>query len=428
MPTEPVPPLHEYQRKRDFTRTPEPAEGPGDGGGRDLVFVVQKHEATRLHYDVRLEFHGAMVSWAVPKGPSYNPAEKRLAAHVEDHPISYNSFEGVIPRGNYGAGEVIVWDRGTYSPDEDGRTSWGDRAEADRRMEEGYRAGKISIFFRGEKLRGSWTLVRTGGRGSEQKKQWLMIKHRDEYADPGRNLALEARSVVSGLSIDDIRAGRVPSAREREAGPPAPGARPAEFPAPRLKPMMAESADQPFSRPGWLFEPKLDGIRVLAYIRGGSASFMTRNLNDVTRQYPALAEEVARLATGDVVLDGEIVALDEAGIPSFQLLQQRMNLTRPADIADAERRIPVGLFFFDILHKDGWDLAKVRLSDRRPVLGRAIDQSPRVAIVEGSEDGPALYEAVIPLGFEGVVAKRLDSTYECGARSRNWLKIKAFKS
>ncbi|MEX2238788.1 MAG: non-homologous end-joining DNA ligase [Dehalococcoidia bacterium] len=434
-------PLKEYQSKRNFERTPEPAKGPPKAGGKDLVFVIQKHDATRLHYDVRLEFHEAMVSWAVPKGPSYNPADKRMAVHVEDHPISYNTFEGVIPGGNYGAGEVIVWDAGTHSPDEDGETSWGNRAEADRRMEEGYRRGKISVFFRGQKLKGSWTLVRTGRQGGKDKnKDWLMIKHRDEYADPNREVTLEDWSVQSGLTLADIKAGKVPppyspaaSAGNGRAGAgreegPAPGAKRAPFPAPKLRPMLAQTSATPFNKEGWLHEPKLDGIRVLVYVRGGTAQMFSRNLNELTRQYPLLASEIPKRAQGEVVLDGEIVALDENGRPSFQRLQQRMNLSRAADIERMEKEIPVGIVLFDIVHRDGWDLSRVPLNIRRSLLWQAVDQSGRVGISEASDDGIALYNLVAPLGFEGVVAKRKDSLYEFGARSSYWLKIKAFKS
>jgi bifunctional non-homologous end joining protein LigD len=432
-------PLAEYQRKRDFEKTPEPAEGPESGGGNDLVFVIQKHRATRLHYDLRLEFHGAMVSWAVPRGPSYDPADKRMAVHVEDHPISYNTFEGVIPRGNYGAGEVIVWDRGTYTPDEDGETSWGKRSEADARMEKAYRKGKVSIFFRGEKLKGSWTLVRTGRLGGKEKnKDWLLIKHRDEYADANRDVTQEDQSVQCGLTIEDIKSGRLPpdpvggayrnSTREGSADEPAPGARRAPFPKPNLRPMMAKTASAPFNKPGWLFEPKLDGIRVLAYIHEGRAQFISRNGNDLTRQYPSLAADLPGRTSGEAVLDGEIVALDEDGRPSFQRLQQRMNLTREADIQRVEREVPVGLVLFDILHHRGWDLTRVPLDLRRGLLWKAVDQSPRIGLVETHDDGIALYEMVSPLGFEGVVGKRRDSIYEPGVRSASWLKIKAFKS
>src|SRR6267378_3053213 len=186
-------PLEQYKRKRDFSKTPEPAGDPAAGGsGR---FVVQRHRATRMHWDFRLEVDGVLASWAVPRGPSLNPKDKRMAAHVEDHPFDYGGFEGTIPKGNYGAGEVIVWDNGTYTPDEGGPTSWGNKEEGNRRMREGIRDGKLSFTLRGKKLRGSWTLVRMGGKRNVGGKDWLLIKHRDEYASDTRDILEEDRSV-----------------------------------------------------------------------------------------------------------------------------------------------------------------------------------------------------------------------------------------
>ena len=205
MPDKPAPDLDQllrYRQKRDFSNTPEPESG-APAGAHDLTFVVQQHRATRMHWDFRLEVDGVLVSWAVPRGPSLNTADKRMAAHVEDHPFDYGSFEGVIPKGNYGAGEVIVWDNGTYTPDEDGETSWGDRDEGNRRMREALASGKISISMRGKKLRGSWTLVRT----KKEPNSWLLIKHRDEYASTTRDILDEDRSVISGLSIKHLQEG-----------------------------------------------------------------------------------------------------------------------------------------------------------------------------------------------------------------------------
>ena len=207
--------LAEYEAKRDFAKTPEPPpEQPATAGG-PLTFVVQQHRATRMHYDVRLEVAGAMPSWPVPRGPSLDPGERRLAIQTEDHPLGYASFEGVIPRGEYGAGEVIVWDNGTYSPDEDGALSFHDRAEAEARVLDGIERGKLSVTFRGRKLKGSWALVRT----SEEERSWLLIKHRDEAADPSRDLVAEDSSVISGLSIADLQAGRLPDPARRGVPP-----------------------------------------------------------------------------------------------------------------------------------------------------------------------------------------------------------------
>ncbi|HET6615196.1 MAG TPA: DNA polymerase ligase N-terminal domain-containing protein, partial [Dehalococcoidia bacterium] len=263
--------LLKYRQKRDFDKTPEPESGaPADH--KDLTFVVQQHRATRMHWDFRLEVDGVLVSWAVPRGPSLNTQDKRMAAHVEDHPFDYGGFEGVIPKGNYGAGEVIVWDNGTYTPDEDGETSWGDRDEGNRRMREGLENGKISITMRGKKLRGSWTLVRT----KKEPNSWLLIKHRDEYASTTKDILEEDKSVISGLSIKDLQEGRMPSmtatnAANASAGgvkKPHPQAKEAPFPDARsLRPMLLTLVEKPFTRPGWLFEAKLDGVRTLAFLR-----------------------------------------------------------------------------------------------------------------------------------------------------------------
>jgi bifunctional non-homologous end joining protein LigD len=218
--------LQDYQEKRDFKRTPEPPAGRRSTGERPLTFVVQKHAARQLHYDFRLEAGGVLKSWAISKGPSCDPHVKRLAVMVEDHPLDYSSFEGTIPRGQYGAGQVIVWDRGTYSPDEDGELSFGDRARAEERMREGLASGKLSVYLRGARLKGSWTLVRM----QRSDKNWLLIKHADKYADPQRDMLAEEASAISGLTLDDLKSGRLPA----ENGPAAAGDLP--MPPARRKP------------------------------------------------------------------------------------------------------------------------------------------------------------------------------------------------
>ena len=207
-------PLAQYESMRDFSRTPEPTTGRAMG--RNLRFVVQKHAASRLHYDVRLEIDGVLKSWPVPKGPSLDPREKRFAAMVEDHPLDYADFEGIIPEGSYGAGEMIVWDTGVYSPDEKGVLSFGDRDEANRRMREELEAGKLSFTLKGRKMRGSWTLVRT----SRGPRDWLLIKHQDRHADPEREILAEDRSVYSGLTVEDLKQGRLPSPGRASTGQP----------------------------------------------------------------------------------------------------------------------------------------------------------------------------------------------------------------
>ena len=419
--------LAEYEAKRDFAKTPEPPpEQPATAGG-PLTFVVQQHRATRMHYDVRLEVAGAMPSWPVPRGPSADPGERRLAIQTEDHPLGYASFEGVIPKGEYGAGEVIVWDNGTYSPDEDGALSFHDRAEAEARVLEGIERGKLSVTFRGRKLKGSWALVRT----SEEERSWLLIKHRDEAADPSRDLVAEDSSVISGLSIADLQAGRLPDPA-RQGVPPDLGALRGVERGELLRtlaPMQAALADGPFDSPDWLFEPKLDGIRALAFIEDGAVTLRSRRGLDLTAQYPALIKALAAQPVSSAILDGEIVALDEHGRPSFERLQQRMNLGGEADVALADAELPVLFFPFDLLHLDGFDLRRSPLADRLEVLARVLRPGPLLQPVQSFEaDGVAAYEAAVALGFEGVVAKRRDGAYLDGRRSRQWLKVKARRS
>jgi bifunctional non-homologous end joining protein LigD len=271
--------LLRYQQKRDFTQTAEPAGGVAPEAG-DLTFVIQQHAATRLHWDFRLEVNGVLVSWAIPKGPSLNPKDKRVAAHVEDHPFDYGSFEGVIPKGNYGAGQVIVWDNGTYSPDEKGVFSWGDKAEGSRRILDEMAKGKVSITMRGKKMHGSWTLVQI----KSDPKSWLLIKHRDEYAST-RDILEEDRSVISGLTLQDLKEGRMPPLAPSAGGMPHPAANKAPYPDSKtLRPMLATLVKEPFTRAGWIFEPKLDGVRTLAFVRDGAVELRTRRGNNQTVQ------------------------------------------------------------------------------------------------------------------------------------------------
>ncbi|HXK32762.1 MAG TPA: non-homologous end-joining DNA ligase [Dehalococcoidia bacterium] len=414
--------LLKYRQKRDFSRTPEPDAGAAPDSG-DLTFVVQQHAARRMHWDFRLEVDGVLWSWAVPKGPSLNPRDKRMAAQTEDHPFDYGGFEGVIPKGNYGAGQVIVWDRGTYTPDEDGEFSWGDKEAGSRRMREGLAAGKLSFTLRGEKLRGSWTLVKT--RQSEN--SWLLIKHRDEYASD-RDVLEEDRSVISGLTIQDLKEGRMPPL-SADGAAPHPDAVEAPFPDPRsLRPMLATLTDRAFSRPGWLFEPKLDGVRALAFVRGDGekrrVELRTRRGNDTTVQYPEVCEDLRDLDVESAVLDGEVVALNEQGVPDFQSIQPRINLSRPVDVERAAAETPVCYYVFDILYLNGFDLRAVPLADRKRIL-RRLGATEHIKHVDYTEaDGETMYRVATDLGFEGVVAKRATSPYEAGLRTQAWLKVK----
>src|SRR5438105_3993281 len=310
-----------YDEKREFKKTPEPKMQKQKGGG-PLTFVIQKHAATSLHYDFRIELDGVLKSWAVPKGPSYNPKDKRLAMMVEDHPLDYASFEGIIPKGNYGAGEVIVWDNGIYSPDEDGRLLFYDREDAQEEMRKGLAKGKISLFLRGTKMKGSWALVQMKGK----KNEWLLFKHNDEFADTEKDIAKEDASVVSGLTLQDLKEGKKPKAVPHSTSSvkpeDLPGAKKAKFPK-TIIPMAASLTENAFSDPEWLFEPKMDGIRALAMIKDGSVFLITRNGNDICRQYPKLVDALGNQIAKEMILDGEIIAFDTKGQPSFHQLQQR---------------------------------------------------------------------------------------------------------
>jgi bifunctional non-homologous end joining protein LigD len=417
--------LEKYQEKRDFERTPEPGPGGETDARGPLIFVIQKHAATRLHYDFRLEVDGVLKSWPIPKGPSLNPADKRLAVMVEDHPFDYASFEGVIPKGEYGGGQVVVWDAGTYSPDEDGKLSFDNREEAEARMREGIEKGKISVFLRGYKLKGSWTLVRT----KRAPNDWLFIKHKDRYVDSDRDVTEDGRSVLSGLTIEDIKSGRLPERRSVAEMCLRPsdlsGARTAPLPR-SVEPMNASLAEGPFSSPDWLFEPKLDGVRAVAFIRQGEVSLFSRRGLDATKQYPGIARELREQTEPEIVLDGEIVAFDENGVPSFQQLQQRLNLLRESDIRRAESQIPVFYYVFDLLYAGGHDLRGAPLEQRKRLLRQMLMPTDRVFLVEHFEqDGETAFQAAVDNGLEGLVAKKRDSVYESGRRSKSWMKIKA---
>jgi bifunctional non-homologous end joining protein LigD len=411
--------LDRYAAKRSFARTPEPpAKAAGLRTG-PLLFVVQKHAARRLHYDFRLELDGVLKSWAVPKGPSLDPEDKRMAVEVEDHPFDYASFEGVIPAREYGAGNVIVWDCGVYSPDEGQQYDFMDRAAAEARLRTELAAGKLSIFLCGEKLKGSFTLVRT-----RTGNQWLLIKHRDRFAQANDVLA-RARSVLSGASLDDLTPQTVP--RRLEAARLAPTG-PAEQLPRQIKPMLAESGDTPHSDPLWRYEPKIDGYRVIALVDGTRVRLQSRRGLDLTPHFPEIAAELAAQVAGRLVLDGEIVALDTSGRPSFNALQNRAQLKGAAEIATAQREAPVVLVCFDLLHYAGLNLRSAPYSDRRRYLAQCLLPAAHLQLVHTSENAEELYAASLEHGFEGIVAKRLDSPYVPGQRSRAWLKLKTVQS
>jgi bifunctional non-homologous end joining protein LigD len=399
--------LNEYSSKRSFHATPEPAAALPEAGSGPLLFVVQQHSARRLHYDFRLECDGVLKSWAVPRGPSLNRDDKRLAVQTEDHPYEYASFEGVIPPGQYGAGEVIVWDCGVYSPDE-GETLFHDRKAAERRVREGLEKGKLSILLRGEKLKGSFALVRTkSGNG----KEWLLLKHKDPFVSQN-DVTQQNRSVLSGIAVEDLKvipAHRIPASRLVPAGETGP------MPAP-FGPMLAESADAVFNRADWMWEPKLDGYRVLAFIGEKGVSLRSRRGLELAGDFPRLVAELGKQAAGSMILDGEIVAFGAEGKPSFHAMQNRTPVEHAV------------FYCFDLPHFAGVDLRKAPYRDRRRYLAQCLLPSPLVQLVHAQDDGLALQAAALASGFEGVIGKRKDSRYEAGKRSGAWLKVKPARS
>jgi bifunctional non-homologous end joining protein LigD len=411
--------LDRYAAKRTFTRTPEPpAKAAGERHG-PLLFVVQKHAARRLHYDFRLELDGVLKSWAVPKGPSLDPADKRMAVEVEDHPFDYASFEGVIPEKQYGAGNVIVWDCGVYSSDEGAQYAFTDRAAAEARVRAELAAGKLSFFLCGEKLKGSFTLVRT-----RTDNQWLLIKHKDRFAQVNDVLARHL-SVLSGVGLDELTPANLPA--RLEAARLAPCGPQEQLPA-HLAPMLAESGDGARSDPKWRYEPKLDGYRVIAFIDGGGVRLQSRRGLDLTPCFPEIAAELAAHPAGQMILDGEIVALGPDGRPSFNALQNRAQLKSAAEITAAQRTSPVVLVCFDLLHFAGLNLRGAPYRDRHRYLSQCLLPGAHLQLVHTSDDAEQLYAASLELGFEGIVGKRLDSPYRPGRRSSDWLKLKTAES
>jgi len=427
--------LREYRAKRDFRRTKEPegAAGraaPRSRGVRQLQFVIQKHAASRLHYDLRLELDGVMKSWAVPKGPSLDPTQRRLAVEVEDHPMEYNTFEGTIPAGEYGGGTVMLWDRGTYEPDDGSVDS----------VRRGYERGDIKIMFHGDRLRGSFALVRMASRG-EGKPQWLLIKHRDTDAVPGWDASEHDTSVTTGRTMDEIRDGKSKVWHSNRSGNRESGIgnrvksavkSDSRFPIPdsRITPMLATIGTTIPTGAGWTFEPKYDGVRVLAFAAGASVRLITRNGKDKSHQFPEVTAGVRALALRrkrPFVLDGEIVAFSGDAPARFQALQSRMHLQGERDIAGQVKSTPSALIAFDLL-VDGdsvlldqpWNVRRKRLERfigaRAPKGLRLGDSAPG--------DGEKLLARARRDDWEGIIAKRVDSTYQPGARSRDWLKLK----
>ncbi len=403
--------LAKYHQKRDFGQTPEPSgrteKTTRSKPGQKMRFVVQMHHATRLHYDFRLEADGVLASWAVPKGPTLVSGDRRLAMHVEDHPLDYRDFEGNIPAGQYGAGSVIVWDRGTYT-----------LAEGDDPATE-IAGGKIKFVMRGKKLRGEFTLVKIKAREGEHGEPWLLIKDRDEHSDPSYDPAEHPESVKSGKTLDDVaknpRSKTWQSKRSaRQAGLQRRPASVKRDPLPHPKALMlATLVDEPFDDPQWLFEIKWDGYRALCTIEEDGFSLVSRNGLDMLKRFPDLGELAGAFASVPVVVDGEIVSLDARGRSSFQRLQE-------------SQKKPAGLTYvaFDLLYADGTDMRGKPLEERKALLERLIRNDALVLYskhVAGS--GIALFENARKGGLEGIIGKRRDSAYQ-ERRSRDWVKIK----
>lgn len=388
--------LHHYRAKRDFSITSEP-EGQVARRGQALSFVIQKHAARRLHYDFRLELDGTLKSWAVPKGPSLDPADKRMAVHVEDHPLAYGGFEGVIPAGQYGAGTVIVWDRGEWVPH-------GDPLK-------GYREGKLKFELRGDKLQGHWTLVRMRGRAQERQEPWLLIKERDEAARPAAEL-----DVVEALPDSVLKL----ATRHRPTRSRAPRAKASAMPLTQA-PQLATLVDKVPSGGDWLYEIKFDGYRLLARIDHGVVRLFTRNGHDWTSRLKAVARELSRLDLRSGWLDGEIVVIGSHGGADFQALQNAF---------DNARTDPVQYFVFDLLDVDGEDLREHPLQQRRERLrsiieqGDRVDAHPHVRYSEDFEVAPEhLLHTACAMRMEGVIGKRRDAPYRPG-RGDAWIKLK----
>lgn len=396
--------LDAYRRKRDFARTSEPAGGAAAGPGNR--FVVHKHQATADHYDLRLELDGVLKSWAVPKGPSLDPADKRLAVETEDHPLDYVDFEGLIPKGEYGGGPMIVWDAGTWAP-----------MEPD--PEKALREGAFKFRLAGEKLKGGWMLARLKPKPGERKRNWLLFKERDAAAEPGSDiLAARPESVKTGRRIEALLEPE-PPAKPRALRPwTLPGAVRGALPE-RVAPQLASPVAVPPAGGDWLHEIKFDGYRTMAHVADGAARMITRAGLDWTHRYGDLPAAVGALPCRAALIDGEIVVLDEGGVSRFSALQEALSRGAGTSLV---------FFAFDLLHLDGWDLACAPLVRRKALLADLLAGASSRSAVQFSDHvtggGAAFFERVAELGLEGVVSKRQDAPYQPG-RSKSWTKSKA---
>ncbi|HEX8392126.1 MAG TPA: DNA ligase D [Longimicrobium sp.] len=451
--------LDEYKRKRDFRVTDEP-EGHVHPAGDVLSFVIQKHAASHLHYDFRLELNGVLLSWAVPKGPSLDPEVKRLAIHVEDHPIEYGVFEGIIPRGEYGGGTVMLWDRGTWTPEGDPRTA--------------YRKGHLRFTLEGERLHGGWHLVRSRRGADGEKEQWLLFKDDDDTARPesaGVITEEMTTSVETGRTMDEIAAdadahwdsrapaadalirsgsqapkkpaAKKPAAKNSAAKKPAakkpaakkptakaarkpaskldsgaavPGAKKAAFPA-EFSPALTTLVEDVPAGADWIHEIKYDGYRLVVYVRGGKARMITRNGNDWTSKFPEMAAALGALPVRDAVLDGELVVIAPDGRTSFQALQNVLNTGRTGELV---------FYAFDLMHRDGMDLRGSPLLARKEALREVLSADPAGPVRFSDHivgNGGVFYQQACQMSLEGIISKRADSPYS-QRRTRDWLKVK----
>ena len=464
--------LEEYKRKRRFSETPEPP--PKVEKKKGNRFVVQRHRATRLHYDFRLEMEGVLKSWAVPKGPSLDPADKRLSMQVEDHPVSYFDFEGTIPEGNYGAGTVMVWDVGTWEPlspeTKDGKYLPGTEAEAAAMLKK----GDLKFRLHGKRLNGDFALVhikarRPGSKGNE----WLMIKKHDDHVEEGYNIDEYDTSVLSKKTMAQI-AGDEDSAEWTSSKKASRGRLKADWlagtvakldkkklkkqttegteehretrlksnssvpsvvkdlqgavkhPMPSsIRPMLANITEKPFDDPNWLFEIKWDGYRAVSFIENGIVRLVSRNQNDLTPRYPELSELPKFVKAQNAILDGEAVVLDEQGRSSFSLMQQRTGIRAHGRQSAPQRDLPVLYYVFDLIYLDGYDLRRVNLEDRKRILKSILLPTDILRYSEHypGEQGTALFAVAKEKGLEGILAKKRNSCYD-EKRSSEWLKIK----
>jgi bifunctional non-homologous end joining protein LigD len=384
--------LSEYKKKRNFTDTPEP-KGEVIKNHKKLEFVIQKHHASRLHYDFRLELDGVLKSWAVPKGPSLDPKVKRLAMQVEDHPYQYRTFEGTIPEGNYGAGNVIIWDKGWYELHRED-DSWP------ASLQDGLKDGDLKFILHGQKLQGSFALIKTPRMGD---KAWLLIKHRDKYVSE-KDITDQGESVVSGREVDDqsglsqVSLSSLPKANLSDP----------------VKPMLATLIDEPFSDEKWIFEIKWDGYRALLSKQQQNIKLYSRSGQDFNKAYVEVVQAASNLPK-DVLLDGEIVIADETGRGHFSWLQNWQSNQQGQLI----------YYVFDILEYDGHDLTGLGLTARKRILKEIIPEGSLIKYSDHIEkDGVKFFSVAEKQGLEGVIAKRAASRYQIGSRTKDWLKIK----